>query len=247
MSTILWRPGAVVALILAVGLVCDAPQAPAQPSAPRDILGTEVALYSSGNEEVVIRDFFQDRRDGFFLDVGCLTPIANNNTYYLEEQLGWSGLAVDALAAYEKAWKQTRPKSRFFAFAVTKRAGETVPFYTSRSRPNKSSLNRKSVMVFDRNPIEIQVPTITLNKLLDDNGVTKVDFVSIDISGSELDALEGFDLGRFKPDLVAVIMPRAQVNRKSLQQYFTRRGYARLDRYTAHGSFNWFYAPRKKR
>ena len=241
MRAILREFSAAVAMLLAVG--CDLPGESAQPSAPRDILGTEVALYSSGNEEVVIRDFFQDRREGVFLDVGCLTPIANNNTYYLEEQLGWSGLAVDALAAYEKSWKQARPKSQFFAYAVTARSGETVPFYTSRSRANKSSLNKSAVMIFDRNPIEIQVPTITLNKLLDDNGVTKVDFVSIDISGAEWGALAGFDLERFKPDLLAVITPRKQADGKNLLSYFTSRGYDRLDRYTPHGSFNWFFAP----
>ena len=243
MKTIQCKLAAVVAVLLAAVLACDTPEEPA----PRDILGTEVALYSSGNEEVVIRDFFQDRRDGFFLDIGCLTPVANNNTYYLEEQLDWSGIAVDALAAYEKAWKQARPESRFFAYAVTARSGEMVPFYTSQARPNKSSLDRGSVAIFERNPKEIRVPTITLNKLLDDNGVTKVDFVSIDINGSELPALEGFDLMRFKPDLIAVPAPRRDANRAKLHRYFTSRGYARLDHYSPHGSFNWFYAPRANR
>ena len=31
---------------------------------------------------------------GFFLDVGCQTPIGANNTYVFE-QLGWTGLAFD--------------------------------------------------------------------------------------------------------------------------------------------------------
>ena len=64
--------------------------------ARRDILGTEKKRYSQHNEELIIRDFFQDRREGFFLDVGCAWPIRNSTTYYLEKHLGWSGIGIDA-------------------------------------------------------------------------------------------------------------------------------------------------------
>src|SRR5687768_7485564 len=50
---------------------------------------------SRHGEEWMIRDFFQDRRNGTFLDVGANHYKKENNTYYLETTLGWSGLAVD--------------------------------------------------------------------------------------------------------------------------------------------------------
>ena len=40
-----------------------------------DILGTEKKKYSQFDEELVIRDFFQDRRGGFFVDVGASQPV----------------------------------------------------------------------------------------------------------------------------------------------------------------------------
>ena len=46
------------------------------------------AQYSQSQEELIIRDFFQDRRKGFFVDVGCAWPGRANNTYYLEKNLG---------------------------------------------------------------------------------------------------------------------------------------------------------------
>ena len=39
--------------------------------------------FSRGAEEWIIRDFFQDRRDGVFLDVGANHYRDQNNTYYL--------------------------------------------------------------------------------------------------------------------------------------------------------------------
>jgi hypothetical protein len=47
-------------------------------------------------EELIIRDFFNDRRGGFFLDVGSGRFQTGSNTYFLEKSLGWRGIAIDA-------------------------------------------------------------------------------------------------------------------------------------------------------
>lgn len=47
-------------------------------------------------EEWLIRDFFGDQGNGFFVDVGAHDYERFSNTYYLETALGWSGQAIDA-------------------------------------------------------------------------------------------------------------------------------------------------------
>src|SRR5262245_11852197 len=143
------------------------PQAPAR----KDILARKKKLYSQHDEEVIIRDFFQDRREGFFLDVGCAGPKKDSNTYYLESELGWSGFGVDALPEYADAWKRKRPKSRFFNYIAMDRAGLVQTFYRS-ELPGISSIQpRKTFSGKEVKYSEIKVPTITLTKLLDDNQV----------------------------------------------------------------------------
>ena len=56
--------------------------------------------YSRWVEETLIRDYFQDRRDGVFLDVGANHYMSESNTYFLEKELGWSGIAIDALEEF---------------------------------------------------------------------------------------------------------------------------------------------------
>src|SRR5678816_2037389 len=46
-------------------------------------------------EEWIIRDAFQDRRDGVFVDVGANDYKDKSNTYFLEHDLGWSGVAIE--------------------------------------------------------------------------------------------------------------------------------------------------------
>ncbi len=78
---------------------------------------------------MIIRDFFQDRRGGFFVEIGCAWPIKNSNTYYLEKHLGWSGIGVDGLPDFAPGWKKHRPGSTFLNFLVSDRSDTKETFY----------------------------------------------------------------------------------------------------------------------
>lgn len=203
-------------------------------------------LYSQHKEELIIRDFFRDRRDGFFLDVGCATPIRDSNTYYLEKHLGWSGIGVDGLPEYRSSWERRRPKSKFFNYLVTDHADTVEPFYRS-ELPGISSSKPpvRGPAGKERDFEEIQVPTITLTRLLEENQVSKIDLLSIDIEGHEPAALAGFDIDRFRPELVVVEAKPA--NREFLVKYFTDHGYEQLEKYLEHDPVNYYFARKSVR
>jgi FkbM family methyltransferase len=223
--------------------------AAAAPAAPPTAAGSVLAskpLYSHNKEELIIRDFFGDRRDGFFLDVGCATPIDNSNTYYLERHLAWSGIGVDALPDYGPAWQKHRPRSKFFALLVSDRSDAVLSFYRADNAPDISSTRKGMKGPAGREiPLtELKVPTITLTKLLEQNGVSKVDFLSMDIEGGEPLALAGFDVDRFKPELACIeIKPDT---REKIHDYFAAHGYEWLERYLPHDGVNHYFAPKRR-
>ena len=89
---------------------------------------------------------------------------------------------------------------------------------------------------------EVEVPSITLNDLLEKNGVSEIDFLSMDIEGSEPGALAGFDIGRFKPELVCI---EAGIStRDQILTYFTANGYERIDAYLPYDKVNWYFKPK---
>jgi hypothetical protein len=90
-----------IQVILAFLLVAS--PAGAADAVPADLLETGKALYSQGKEELIIRDFFKDRRDGVYVDLGCWQWETASTTLYLERHLGWSGLAIDALPHLREA------------------------------------------------------------------------------------------------------------------------------------------------
>lgn len=211
-----------------------------------NILETGTKLYSQGNEELVIRDFFQDRRAGVFVDVGCSHYERNSTTYYLERHLGWSGIAIDAIPDYAADYAVHRPRTRFENYIVTNKS-ETIETFHRAVREDQRGLSSiygnlewKGVPVKSE---EIQVPTITLNELLDAHGIEKIDFLSIDIERSAPLALAGFDIKRFRPELICIEAGRDFDYRAKLKRYFARHGYQRIDEYLPSDPVNWYFRP----
>lgn len=203
---------------------------------------SENKLYSQNDEELLIRHFFSDRRSGFFLDVGAFEWKRASTTLYLEHHLGWKGIAIDANPRFADGYLNNRPNSEFLNYFVSDHSGDSQslvlagPLSSSSEAHVRSFPNMKNVDL-----PSIDVPTITLNELLDQRQVKEIDFLSMDIELGEPAALAGFDIERFRPDLVC-IEASASV-RDQITSYFGAHGYERIDEYLAYDSVNWYYRP----
>ena len=167
----------------------------------------------------------------------------NSTTYYLEKHLGWRGIAVDALAEFREDYERFRKRTQFFAFFVTNQAGAPKDFfkYERDTRISSGSLEqlRGLPRVKDRYIKTIKVHSATLDQLLRAQGVEKVDFVSLDIEGSEPEALEGFDIERYRPDLLCVeIQP---YTRDRILGYFASHRYEVIRPYTEVDAVNLYF------
>ena len=242
-----------------------------------EILTKGEKLYSQFDEELIIRHFFQDRKNGFFVDVGAYDWKDSSTTYYLEEHLGWSGIAIDAFEQHRAGYLKHRPRTRFFSYIVTdhSRTKETlyvagalssvnedhVPEFVADVRDLKvldeklgsdgfneqhvaelrDTLKRASALEGFK-PKGIEVETITLNELLDRNGVGEIDFMSMDIEGGEPKALAGFDIERFKPELICIEVGARL--RDEISDYFEAHGYERIQAYLKYDAVNWYFRPK---
>ena len=192
-------------------------------------------------EEWMIRDFFQDRRSGFFVDIGANHHQLYSKTWYLETRLGWSGIAVDALREFAPGYTTHRPRTRFFAFYVSERSDEEVRMHVISKNTTVASADRSFVAQFGVPDRTETVRTISLNDLLDAEGVTRLDFLTIDIELHEPQALAGFDIARFRPSLVCIeaLLPV----RQQILDYFARNQYVIDGRYLRADRENLYFRP----
>ena len=197
--------------------------------------------FSRNMEEWLIRDFFQDRRGGVFVDVGANHYRDENNTYFLETTLGWSGIAIDAQPEFAEGYRQNRPRTRFFSFFIADESGTTEELYV----PPDNSLVASSSRAFTEEEgfpgTARKVQTITLTDLLKREGVNRIDLLSMDIELAEPRALKGFDIDLFKPALVC-IESHDEV-RQAILDYFARHGYIVVGKYLRADPKNLYFMP----
>jgi FkbM family methyltransferase len=192
-------------------------------------------------EEWIIRHFFKDRRDGFFVEIGANHYKTWSKTWYLETALGWSGIAVEPLRAFEADYVKYRPRTRFVPLFVGDRSDETAQLFVISAATPVASSSSDFVKQFGTPDRVETVPTITMNDLLDRAKVTTIDFLSIDIELHEPKALAGFDIARFKPTLVCVeaLLPV----RQQILNYFAQNGYVLNGRYLRADRENLYFMP----
>lgn len=224
--------------------------APANPNAiKRPVLENELQpfinrfgqpRYSSHQEELLVRDFFNDRRDGVFVDVGASHYRDRSNTYYLESELGWSGLAVEPLVEFAKGYAEHRPGTRFIPMFVSSASDEQARLYVGR---NSLFSSAKPGFTSSFTDVErtVNVGTITLDDLLTAERVDRIDFLSIDIELHEPEALAGFSIARHRPALVC-IEAHPQV-RQQILDYFTGHGYVVVGKYLRADPQNLWFTP----
>jgi hypothetical protein len=78
------------------------------------------AMQSQIGQDKFVVDVLNNKRNGTFLDLGCNHCKNISNTFYLEKELDWSGLALDISDYYKNDWENHRPKSKFICTDATK-------------------------------------------------------------------------------------------------------------------------------
>ena len=196
--------------------------------------------YSRNAEEWIVRDYFQGRRGGIFVDVGANHYRDDSNTYYLEKELGWRGIAVEPQTKFADDYRLHRPMTTFVPLFVSDVSNEHALLYVP-ANDKIASANKEFIATQSNDPsAAVTTNTATLDDILDSNGVEHIDFLSMDIELHEPQALKGFSVGRFRPHLVA-IEAHMQV-RQQILEFFTRNEYVIVGKYLRADSGNLWFA-----
>jgi FkbM family methyltransferase len=190
-------------------------------------------------EEWILKDFFQDRRDGVFVEVGANHHQRASNTYFLETSLGWSGVAVEPQTKFAEGYKQFRPRTTFVPLFISDVSNQKATLYVTENDLVASGVREFTEAFGEVTPTP--ATTSTLDDVLDRLGITRIDFLSMDIELAEPQALAGFSIGRFAPALVTV--EAHPPVRQQILDYFARNNYALVGRYWRADSHNFWFAP----
>ena len=162
--------------------------------------------YSYGGIDSLIIKIFKNKKNGFYVDLGCGNPIKNNNTYQLHRKFNWSGINIDLDKDNIKLFDISRPSDENISAAVSDSFKETnLFFYHSKSSLNTiSKVNAK----YQKAKVNksLKVNTITLNSILEKSkfNTNEIDFLSIDVEGSELPILKNLNFKKYNTKVIVV-------------------------------------------
>lgn len=152
-------------------------------------------LHSQENQDyIVYENFFKNKKYGFFCDVGGNHPLKINNTLYFE-QLGWDGISFEPLPHMSKLWAEHR-KAKLFPFALSDSKGKvtfTIVKDATGWQDMLSFVKETRYANYDYETEEIQVQTEIFKEIMEQENITHIDYLSLDVEGHELNVLKGMD------------------------------------------------------
>ena len=169
------------------------------------------------------------KRDGFFVEFGATDGKTLSNTWLLEKHFGWTGI----LAEPARVWrdKLAAERSAKIEFdCVWARTGEELEFVETSwaelstvaefSDHDHHARSRKSGKHYS-------VKTVSLNDLLERHDApARMDYLSIDTEGSELDILSALDFDRYRFSIITC-EHNFTPNRERIHALLTGKGYVR--------------------
>jgi FkbM family methyltransferase len=166
-----------------------------------------------GQDAFVYETFFKSKDgQGYFVDVGAYDGVTFSNSLFFERHLGWSGICIEPLpAAFEKLQGSRTAVCLNCAVADRDGKGEFVDV----DMPNFGKMYSGLRAEYDQRHVQIlnaymtgarliEVPLRRLADILDENGVRKIDYLSVDTEGGELKILKSIDLKSYDVGVISV-------------------------------------------
>ena len=153
--------------------------------------------------DLLLKHFFRDRKKGIYIDVGCFHPKLANNTYLLYKK-GWRGINIDVDPHTIEIFNYLRPRDYNKQIAVSDKSNEVdLYFYHDRSAINTLSKEMHESRAGKVSTIK-KIKSETLNFIIENSPFkdNKINFLSIDVEGYEMNVLKGFDINKYRPDLI---------------------------------------------
>ncbi len=173
-------------------------------------------------------------QNGYFVDIGASDGIIGSNTYLLEKFYKWQGICVDPNPVTLKSLCGARD-TIISDLCVYRESGKILPFKYLSDQSNFYGWNQRSGLdgyISDQIPVEMnshRVFTITLTDLLDlHNAPNKVDYVSIDVEGSEIEVLLGIDFSKYDITMFSIEYENSD-HRSKIHKIMTDNKYTRVD------------------
>jgi FkbM family methyltransferase len=169
---------------------------------------------SQDNQDKFLEKYvFKGHKNGFYVDVGAHDGVSFNNTYYFEKQNNWNGINVEPIKTVFDKLVSNRPNNNNINCAVCNNDGETEfvcnTGYTEMISGIKDTFDLRHWKRLDYENEKmngsteiIRVNTKKLETIFNENKVTHVNYLSIDVEGAEFEVIKSINFDKVFIDVI---------------------------------------------
>lgn len=187
-----------------------------------------------GQDEWLVRNCFGDVWGGTFVEAGALDGIYDSNTLHLERERGWRGILIEPNPEQLIACKANRPRAVVVGCALSDVDGE-FPFeiVTGTYRgwsgfAHTGDGRRQHSLDADGTRRLTHVRARPLADILREYALHRVDYLSLDVEGAELEVLGVYPFDEIPIGIIGVEDNTGK--NEALRTLLAERGYVHMAR-----------------
>ena len=190
-----------------------------------------------GQDEFLDIEIFKKKSNGFFVEIGANDGVLFSNTLFFEKYRSWSGLLIEPNPdQFEKILKNRKSKSLNISisdiegemvFNKVSGYGQQLSGLVLKYDPKHVERINKTIEEFGGFQEQIKISSDSLANVFENQGVKKIDFVSLDTEGGELDILKTID---FSKVIIEVFIVENNYSDNGIYEFLTSKGYKLIKR-----------------
>jgi FkbM family methyltransferase len=187
-----------------------------------------------GEDEFLNDNYFKNKKNGVYIELGALDGVLYSNTKFFEDQLNWKGILIEPHPLKFEDLKKNRPNNFLFNNLVSNTEEEQTFLYFVDNYAGVSGIlstlpNEHFTGFYNcvNEPTDkmIMKPK-TLTSIIKSTEIDHIDFLSLDVEGHEYEVLLSWDFS-VPIDLILIeTLPGSQDEKNELcRQILLKNGY----------------------
>lgn len=201
-------------------------------SALRRRIYSKDLYFSQYGQDRYILEYFKNKTDGFFIDIGAFNGVTFSNTLKMEN-LGWKGICIEPNPEMFKKVCSTRKCAKYNVaiaendskrdFVQIKGHCAVLSGMKDDYHPDHIKRIEKELSKLGGSMETIKVETITFETLMTNfPDVKTIDYISIDTEGNEIKVLKSIDFSKY--DIKALSIEN-DYNNAEIRELMKKSGY----------------------
>ena len=161
--------------------------------------------YSQNLEDLIIDNFLEKKKYGFYIDVGAHYNKRLNNTYFFHKYRKWKGINIEPNSQIFSKINGSRKKDIYLNIGISDQNSK-INFYQF-NPDTVSTFSEKDANEYKKKFELKSINKINVKKLKDlflEYNINNIDLLNIDTEGLEMQVIKGNDWKKFRPKIVCI-------------------------------------------